>query len=100
MPKTRHTRSVNPEVAMFQRRGLLLTLLALPVPLAAAMAEDPWWDPDARRREWEREREIQRRRAEERHERWDEARAREEWERARRAEARREWERVHGPYRP
>jgi len=85
---------------MLQRRAILLSLLALPVPFAAAMAEDPWWDAEARRREWEREREIERRRAEARHEAWDEARAHEAWERDRRIALRREWERVHGPYRP
>jgi hypothetical protein len=83
---------------MFNRRGMLLSLFALPLPFAAAVAQ-PWWDERSRRAEWEREREAERRRHDERHERWDEGQARAEWERQRRLEAQREWEREHGPYR-
>jgi hypothetical protein len=83
---------------MFNRRSLLLSLLAAPLPLAAAVAQ-PWWDERARRAEWERYQEEERRRREARHEAWDERREHEAWERRRREEAQRDWEREHGPYR-
>ena len=83
---------------MFNRRSMLLSLFALPLPFAEAVAQ-PWWDERSRGAEWEREREAERRRHEERRETWDEGRARAEWERQRRLEAQREWEREHGPYR-
>ena len=83
---------------MLNRRTLLLSLLALPLPVAAAVAQ-PWWDENARHREWERYQEEARRRRFARHEAWEERREREAWERRRREEARIEWEREHGPYR-
>ena len=83
---------------MFNRRSLLLSMLAMPLPFAVAVAQ-PWWNEDARRTEWERHQEEERRRHMERHEAWDERREHEEWERRRREEARLEWEREHGPYR-
>ena len=83
---------------MFNRRSLLLSMLALPLPLAAASAQ-PYWDENARRAEWERHQNEERRRRAERHELWDERREHEEWEHRRREEARVEWERDHGPYR-
>ena len=83
---------------MFNRRSLLLSMLVLPLPFAAAVAQ-PWWNEDARRVEWERHQEEERRRRLGRHEAWDERREHEEWEQRRREEARLEWEREHGPYR-
>ncbi len=83
---------------MFSRRSLLLSMLAVPLPLAAAVAQ-PWWDEDARRPEWERHQDEERHHRMERHEAWDERREHEEWERRRREETRLEWEREHGPYR-
>ncbi len=38
---------------MFDRRRLLLSLLAVPLPLATAAAQ-PWWDERARCEEWAR----------------------------------------------
>lgn len=83
---------------MFDRRRLLLTLLAVPLPLATAAAQ-PWWDERARHEEWARYQDEERRRRELRHEAWDERREHEGWERHRREEAQRDWEREHGPYR-
>lgn len=83
---------------MLDRRRILLTLLAVPMPLATAAAQ-PWWDERARREEWERFQAEERRRRELRREAWDERRERDAWERRRREEARHEWEREHGPYR-
>jgi hypothetical protein len=80
---------------MFARRHLLLSLLAIPLPLATAAAADPWWDERARQAEWERERDIERRRAAARHQRWDEAKAHAAWERQARATAKRDWDRSH-----
>ena len=45
---------------MFNRRSLLLSMLVVSLPLAAAVPQ-PWWDEDARRAEWEREHEPYRR---------------------------------------
>ena len=83
---------------MFNRRGLLLALAALPVPVAAAVAE-PWWDERRERRAWERERERERRWAYEHHREWDERRAYHDWERRQREMARRDWERTHRDWR-
>ncbi len=79
----------------FARRTLLLSMLALPVPVAAAMAADPWWDERAQQNAWIREREIERRRAAARHQPWDESRAHADWERQARVNARRDWDRSH-----
>ncbi len=84
---------------MFDRRRLLLSLLVVPLPLAAAAAQ-PWWDERARHDEWAHYEGEERRRRELRHEAWDERREHELWERRRREEVRLEWEREHGPYRP
>lgn len=62
---------------MFNRRSLLLSMLVLPLPFAAAVAQ-PWWNEDARRVEWERHQEEERRRRLGRHEAWDERREHEE----------------------
>lgn len=83
---------------MFNRRHLLLSLLAVPLPLAAAVAQ-PWWDERARREEWERYQAEDRHRRALRREAWNEGYEREAWERRRREAARHEWEREHGPYR-
>jgi hypothetical protein len=79
---------------MFSRRSLLLSLAALPIPLAGAVAQ-PWWDEHREQRAWEQERERERRHAQERHEHWDERRAHAAWERQQRAAAQRDWERHH-----
>ena len=83
---------------MLDRRCLLLSLMAVPLPLACAAAQ-PWWNEGARHEEWERYQSEERRRREGRRETWDERREHEEWERRRREEAQRDWEREHGPYR-
>lgn len=83
---------------MFDRRRLLLTLLAVPLPLATAAAQ-PWWDERARREEWAHFQEEERHRRGRQREAWNEEREHEEWERRRRLEAQRDWEREHGPYR-
>jgi hypothetical protein len=84
---------------MVNRRTLLLSLLATPLPVAAALAQ-PWWNQRAEDEKWHRYEEEQRRRYEAHHERWEEKREHEAWERHQRELAQREWEREHRPYRP
>ncbi|HJS85948.1 MAG TPA: hypothetical protein VJ779_10855 [Acetobacteraceae bacterium] len=84
---------------MVNRRSLLLSLLAAPLPLSAALAQ-PWWNEREENKRWHRYEEEERRRREARHERWDEHREHEAWERHQRELAQREWEHEHGPYRP
>ena len=83
---------------MLDRRSLLLSVLALPLPLAAAVAQ-PWWNENNQRAKWEHYQEVERRRRMRRHEAWDERHEHQKWERRRREEAQLEWEREHGPYR-
>ncbi len=82
---------------MVHRRSLLLSLLAVPLPLAAAVAQ-PWWNENARRAQWDQYEKEERRRREARHESWNEEQEHAAWERKERQEAQREWEREHGPY--
>ncbi len=84
---------------MINRRSLLLSLLAAPLPVAAALAQ-PWWNEKAEDEKWRRYNEEERRRAEAHHEHWDEGREHEAWERHQRELAQRDWEREHGPHRP
>jgi hypothetical protein len=71
-----------------------LSWIALPLPIATAIAQ-PWWDEKREATEWQREREHERHVAEERHEHWEEERAHAEWERRQRVVAQQEWERTH-----
>ncbi len=84
---------------MFNRRSLVLSLLALPLPLATAIAQ-PWWNENDQRARWEQYEREEKRRREARHESWDEVREHEEWERHEREVAQRDWERDHGHHRP
>jgi hypothetical protein len=79
---------------LVRRRSLLLSCVALPLPIAAAVAQ-PWWDEKREAAEWERERDHERHLAEERHEHWEEQRAHAEWERRQRVVAEQEWARTH-----
>jgi hypothetical protein len=79
---------------MIARRSLLLSLAALPLPLAGAVAQ-PWWNQKREDASWARERERERRLAEERHEHWDEGRAHTTWEHHQRTLAQQSWEHDH-----
>jgi hypothetical protein len=87
------------EIVMVNRRTLLLSMLATPLPVAAAFAQ-PWWNQRTEDQRWHQYEDQERRRYEARHEHWEEKREHEAWEKHQRELAQHEWEREHGPYRP